>query len=262
MRLAAVRCPDPPAECATIVRTGWGEDVVTDRRAQDQVDPALWHRTDMRIALAARDIAGVFRLLQRVGVSQRRIAALTGQSQSEISEILAGRQVVSYDVLARIADGLGAGRGQLGMAYDDVTSQLVGEPTPSGDDEESHRLMARLAELTMGGAPADPRAWEQPIAPAWTLPPDQVGAGDVIRLEEITAQLRVMDHELGGGACRDAVLAQLGWAHQLLRAHASEDTERALHIAVAELHLLAGWTSFDIGLTGPARRHYARALEH
>src|SRR4051812_6044616 len=52
-----------------------------DQRTQDQVDPALWHRTDMRIALAARDIAGVFRLLQRVGVSQRRIAALTGQSQ-------------------------------------------------------------------------------------------------------------------------------------------------------------------------------------
>src|SRR4051795_11335954 len=102
-----------------------------DQRTQDRVDPALWHRTDMRIALAARDIAGVFRLLQRVGVSQRRIAALTGQSQSEISEILAGRQVVSYDVLARIADGLGAGRGQLGLAYDDVTAQLVGEPSPS-----------------------------------------------------------------------------------------------------------------------------------
>jgi transcriptional regulator with XRE-family HTH domain len=233
-----------------------------DRRAQDRVDPALWHRTDMRAALAARDIAGVFRLLQRVGVSQRRIAALTGQSQSEISEILAGRQVVSYEVLTRIADGLGAGRGQLGLAYDDVTAQLVGDATPADDDDESRRLMSRLAELTMGGAPADPKVWEQPVAPAWTLPPDQIGPGDVARLEVITAQLRVMDHQLGGGACRDAVLAQLGWAQQLLRAHASDDTERTLHIAMAELHLLAGWTSFDIGLTGPARRHYARALEH
>ena len=72
----------------------------------------------------------MFRLLQRVGVSQRRIAALTGQSQSEISEILGGRQVVSYDVLARIADGLGVPRGQLGLAYDDLTAQLVGEPDP------------------------------------------------------------------------------------------------------------------------------------
>ena len=50
-------------------------------RERDQVDPGLWLRADMRAVLAARDIAGVFRLLQRVGVSQRRIAALTGQSQ-------------------------------------------------------------------------------------------------------------------------------------------------------------------------------------
>src|SRR5215510_5162996 len=100
--------------------------VVRQRRAREQVDPALWKRTDMRTALAARDIARVFKLLQRVGVSQRRIAALTGQSQSEISEILGGRQVVSYDVLARIADGLGVPRGSLGLAYDETTAQLVG----------------------------------------------------------------------------------------------------------------------------------------
>jgi len=85
-------------------------------RTMERVDPSLWQRADMRVALAARDIAGVFRLLQMAGVSQRRIAALTGQSQSEISEILAGRQVVSYDVLARIADGLGVARGTLGLA--------------------------------------------------------------------------------------------------------------------------------------------------
>jgi len=72
------------------------------RREREQIDPAVWKRPDMRAALAARDISAVFRLLQRMGVSQRHIAALTGQAQSEISEILAGRQVVSYDVLARI----------------------------------------------------------------------------------------------------------------------------------------------------------------
>ena len=71
-----------------------------------EIDPAVWERPDMRYCLARRDIAGVYRLLQRVGVSQRAIAALTGQAQSEISEILGGRQVVSYDLLVRIADGL------------------------------------------------------------------------------------------------------------------------------------------------------------
>src|SRR5215469_4973050 len=96
----------------------------------------------MRTALAARDIAMVFRLLQRSGVSQRRIAALTGQSQSEISEILGGRQVVSYDVLARIADGLEVPRGHLGMAYDEGTAQLVG--LDAVDDEDDGRQLTQL----------------------------------------------------------------------------------------------------------------------
>jgi hypothetical protein len=81
------------------------------------VDPAVWSRDDMRGALAAHDIGTVFRLLQRHGVSQRRIAARTGQSQSEISEILAGRRVTSYAVLVRIAEGLGVNRGLMGLAF-------------------------------------------------------------------------------------------------------------------------------------------------
>jgi transcriptional regulator with XRE-family HTH domain len=243
--------------------------LVTDRRVQERVDPAMWQRPDMRAALAARDIATVFRLLQRVGVSQRRIAALTGQSQSEISEILGGRHVVSYDVLARIADGLGVPRGHLGLAYDETTSQLVGataNQTVSGEtgheEEDSRRLLARLTELTVGGATIDPQSWAQPFAVAWAPAPEHVGLADVRRLETITGQLRTLDRQYGGGACRDAVLAQVAWAQQLLRAQVSEDAVHALHVAVGDLHTLAGWTSFDLGIVGPARRHYARALEH
>jgi transcriptional regulator with XRE-family HTH domain/tetratricopeptide (TPR) repeat protein len=236
--------------------------VISTQRAQEAIDPALWHRPDMRVALAARDIAGVFRLLQRVGISQRRIAALTGQSQSEISEILGGRQVVSYDVLARIADGLGVPRGHLGLAYDETTAQLVGAPTPVEDDEDSRMLMARLAQLTIGAAAVEPDTWTQPITPTWPSAPDHVGSSDVARLVDITAQLRAMDHEYGGGACRTPALGQLAWAQQLLRAQVTDEVGRSLHLAVADLHVLAGWTSFDVGLIGPARRHLARALEH
>jgi transcriptional regulator with XRE-family HTH domain len=242
--------------------------LVADRRVQDRVDPAMWRRPDMRAALAARDIATVFRLLQRVGVSQRRIAALTGQSQSEISEILGGRHVVSYDVLARIADGLGVPRGQLGLAYDDGTAHFIGAPEggapadPPPDEEDSRRLLARLTELTVGGGTVDPQVWSQPFAVAWAPAPVQVGRADVDRLVEITEQLRALDHGYGGGACRDAVLAQVAWTQQLLRAQVAEDAVRPLHLAIADLHNLAGWTSFDIGIVGPARRHFARALEH
>jgi transcriptional regulator with XRE-family HTH domain len=72
----------------------------------------------MRRALAVRDMRGVYRLLQRYGVSQRAIAMRTGQSQSEVSDILAGRKVFSYDLLVRIAEGLGVPRGWLGLMYD------------------------------------------------------------------------------------------------------------------------------------------------
>jgi len=57
------------------------------------IEPEFFDSDEMRAALTARDIATVYRLLGRLGVSQRRIAQLTGQSQSEVCEILNGRQV-------------------------------------------------------------------------------------------------------------------------------------------------------------------------
>lgn len=81
--------------------------------------------------LETRDIAGLFYRLQRRGTPQRKIAQLTGQQQSEISEILAGRQVNSYEVLLRIAVGLGIPRGRMGLGY-----QL--RTPPPGDDTEGN----------------------------------------------------------------------------------------------------------------------------
>lgn len=72
------------------------------------VDSAIFERADMRTALAQRDITTVYRLLVAHGVAQRYLAELVGQSQSEVSEIISGRQVQSYDVLVRVAEGLGA----------------------------------------------------------------------------------------------------------------------------------------------------------
>jgi transcriptional regulator with XRE-family HTH domain len=223
----------------------------------------------MRSALAARDIMGVFKLLQRLGVSQRHIAALTGQSQSEISEILAGRQVVSYDVLTRVADGLGVPRGALGLAYDDDTAAMLGvtqqattTATAEPPAEDPGQLLARVTGLALGAIPVDPRTWVQPFQLTWAPSPNHIGLSDVERLAAVTEQLRAADREFGGGACRDAALAQLTWAHQILKSRADQSTTEALHRAVADLHLVAGWASFDVGILGEARRHFARALEH
>src|ERR687887_1046079 len=103
------------------------------------IPPEEWETREMRNALAARDVSTVYRLLRRTGVSQRQIAAMTGQSQSEVSEILKGRQVMAYDVLARIADGLGIPRGYMGLAYDGATAMRVASSTgdPQAEEDES-----------------------------------------------------------------------------------------------------------------------------
>lgn len=85
----------------------------------------MWTSIDMRVALARHDIGTVFRLMQRYGHSQRAIAALTGITQAEVSEIISDRRrVVAYSVLERLADGLRVPRGWVGLAFDDESRLL------------------------------------------------------------------------------------------------------------------------------------------
>jgi hypothetical protein len=128
--------------------------------------------------------------------------------------------------------------------------------------EDAGQALAHLTGLALGAVPVDPRSWVLPFQLSWAQPPNHIGHPDVERLAVVTEQLKAVDREFGGGACRDAALAQLTWAHQLLKARADQATTESLHRAVADLHLMAGWTSFDIGIVGEARRHFARALEH
>ncbi|MEV7970836.1 helix-turn-helix transcriptional regulator [Sphaerisporangium sp. NPDC088356] len=233
--------------------------------SEQAISFAIWERPQMRQALAVRDIATVYLLLQRVGVSQRRIAALTGQSQSEISEILNGRQVMAYDVLVRIADGLGVPRGYMGLAYDEasqgVAGQLVGYQDDADEDEQVRRLLAHAAQVTIGAAVATVDEWRRPLARVDTPVPDNIGDAEVEQVETVTQSLRALDYRYGGGVCRDAVVAQLAWSQHLLQATCTERVGRRLHRALADQHNLAGWTSFDVGLYGAARQHLARALE-
>ncbi|MGC4866551.1 DUF5919 domain-containing protein [Micromonospora sp. DT53] len=68
----------------------------------------LWDSTEMVDALAARDVAQVFRLVQRAThASQTTVGVATGLSQAQVSEIISGaRRVSSIDVLTRICAGL------------------------------------------------------------------------------------------------------------------------------------------------------------
>lgn len=72
------------------------------------ISDLLWDATEMLDALAARDVAHVFRLVQRAThASQTTLGAATGLSQAQVSEITSGgRRVSSIDVLTRICNGL------------------------------------------------------------------------------------------------------------------------------------------------------------
>jgi transcriptional regulator with XRE-family HTH domain/tetratricopeptide (TPR) repeat protein len=240
--------------------------VNVDDAPRPEVGPGVWEQREMRLALARRDLSTVYRLLQRVGISQRRIAALTGQSPSEVHEILNGRQVMAYDVLARIADGLGVPRGYLGLAYDESTETAVEMvagscSTQPDEQEEVRRLLAHAANVTMGTAVSQVATWWQPVDRTTAPVPGRVGLADVCLVQAVTRVMRTLDYRFGGAACRDAVVAQTAWAQQLLAADHTDEVGVRLRVAVADMHNLAGWTSFDVGLYSSARRHFARALE-
>ncbi len=230
------------------------------------VTPEVWEDQEMRNALAAREVSTIYKLLRRKGVSQRQIAAYTGQSQSEVSEILKGRQVMAYDVLVRIADGLGVPRGYMGLAYDEVTAARVAETREAPEAEEPEnvkrrKFLAHAAAVAVGAhvLGADSGSWVS--NPVLTPAPGRIGMTDVRQVEAATRALRSLDYQYGGGFCRDAVVAQLSWGQQMLSASGTDVVKQRLHVALADLHNLAGWTSFDIGLIDSARNHFGRALE-
>ena len=102
----------------------------------------------VRAALGARDIGALYRLLKRLGVSQRKIAGLTGQTQSEVCAILGGRQMFNVWVLERIADGLSIPRARMGLSYGEKGMDLT-----SVAEEWSEEVKRRILIAAAMGQP-------------------------------------------------------------------------------------------------------------
>ena len=220
----------------------------------DLWDLDLFALPGMAAALATRDIAAIYRLLSRHGVAQRQIAAATGQSQSEVSEIRKGRQVQAYDVLVRICEGLGIPREAMGLsfgAYPDGTA--IYEPGEADEDVLRRQFQHLLAlagvaafgvtvpgvgELlngsSSGGLPVDT--------------PSRIGRADVETISALTRATADVARTQGGGAGPAVTLAQ--WADRCLTAQASDTARRALLVALSDLSCHRGVVLSRLRRTG------------
>lgn len=223
------------------------------------INPAVWDDPDMRRALANRDITALFRLLVAAGFPQREIARCTGQSQSNVSEIIHGRRVSSYDLLVRIADGLRIPRGAMGLAYAGVT-----EPEPEEVDEDVKRrnFINAVAGAVVWGLPIRTELFG-PMRPDPPTPlPSRIGMADVEALEATVSRLGVLDREAGGMAARESLAATATAAERLTSVTASREVAERLQGALSEAHRLAGWASGDVGLIDHCRHHMRLAMTH
>jgi transcriptional regulator with XRE-family HTH domain len=228
------------------------------------VDPALLARPDLRAALASHDLGAVFRVLSANGWSQRDIARAVEMHQSEVSAIVKGRQVTNYRVLARIADGLGIPRELMNLVPADA-SAYPGGGTSTDSTEEADAEMRRRELLAAAGAafPSQPvrerGKWAKVPAPAPIPLLSRIFGVHVVKVRDLTQKLR--DSGRAYGSDPQVSSATAAWATQLLDIPGAEPVKQALMVAVADLHILAGWEAFDASLNDRAMYHYTRGLE-
>ncbi len=196
-----------------------------------------------------------------------QIAQRTGQSQPEVSEIIAGRRVVAYDVLARIAESLGVPREQMGMSWwaPDGTWHGPDDAYPEGVTvanlgiEMISRRLLGAGTLAVFGQTVFGESGGLPAPIPSQMPlPGHLGASDVAALRDLTTQLRAharlhggQAHVISGVACH---------YERLMTVDAADAVHASLGSALAELHNTAGWACYDSGQHEMALRHFGRAL--
>ena len=258
-RLAAIAAGTPAA--ADTPATGPASDAPP---TAPPVDPRLYDREDVRPLLGERDIGALYRALNDAGVPQRQIAELTGQSQSEVSEIVKGRRVLAYDVLVRIADGLGISRGLMGLSYGESDAYADGKAPQSGVVQEVTEDVQRRDALALGSLAVFGQVIVGTVAGKIAHPgggplPSRLGMSDVAEIAAETERLRTAARVTGGQA-RNAVAVSAHF-RQLTQVPATEAVAKSLGSELAELHELAGWCCFDSGLDRHATWHYREAAD-
>lgn len=247
----------------------------------------LLRREDLRRVLAEHDFAAVFMLLGKYGgLSQNRIALACGLTPGKVSAIVHGRaQVTSFEVVARIADGLRVPGHLLGLAprawegqSDPVSAARSALASPAQEHAwtsetsvaAATRLTARdlihdqpLPRPVLSGASLlEPlEGWLSPMGQeAGPHRTGRVGLEEAAELERAARAFKQWGHRLGGGLHRKAVLGTLREVAAHLREHQSPRvTDRLLRV-MSQLAQTAASMAWDSGLHRIAQDYYLLAL--
>jgi len=119
--------------------------------------------------------------------------------------------------------------------------------------------------FSTGSALVEPmQSWLKAVPEPTPTPPGylsgRIGQAELQALEATTRKFREWDAQYGGGLRRKAVVGQLNEVTELLKESHQEKTARRLFGIAAELSLLAGWMSYDIGIQPAAQKYYVLAL--
>lgn len=263
-----------------------------DATAPGPLAPEILEREDITRALAEHDFSAAFSLIKKWGgLSQNRIAVACQLTPGKVSTIISGqRQVTSFEVICRIADGLRIPGRMVGLA-DRPWERQPGNPHPppqvarkfDGDAPwEPVGTVGLAANLTRSDLVMDRRAATRALASAaltggalldslegWLQPTPtadtasrrgRIGQREVDELETTARAFRAWDHKFGGGLRRKAVVGQLNEVACHLEEHQAPAVERGLFQVMAHLSGTAATMAWDSGLQQKAQSYYLVAL--
>jgi len=244
-------------------------------------------RPEVLDACARRDLGTVISALGTGGLTQGRIAELTGLSQGRLSEWATGKRAPkAVTTFQKFAEGVGlppAARRALGLDAGSQGAAVTAaharaDVSYPGTPEQavrnvSHLWIADLDDATfIQRGRADPRAWND-ASLRWLVDPGQVpceepargvhiGMADVERFRATVDVFAKLDDKYGGGHARQALIQYLRTdADRMLCGRFTEAVGRALFAAMGEATLLAAWMSYDSApASALAQGYFVQAL--
>jgi DNA-binding XRE family transcriptional regulator len=233
-------------------------------------------------------------VMKRRALAERR--KVVGRTQEQLAEVLdverstvvrweAGETTPQPWNRPKLAEALAVSVDELDVMLAEGQAEGAAEELPVDLEHDpvltapwSHRGTVEVAVVLRGGGRVKRRHFGFLTGMALTAPAHQwlihepgplvsglsgrrVSGELADRLPPMIAELRAMDDVAGGGTVLSLVQHEFGWVAGLLDdASYDESTGRKLHVALAELGQLAGWTAQDAGQHALAQRYYIAAL--